>query len=100
MNNKITLLEELRLYLGAYYGVLEMDEYGTKVYILKDIENYIRNFVKVNSFQNIDYGKECQIIENLPLKRKLQDSLYLLARMNAPMDLILLIKKKIKDIES
>ncbi len=97
--NKITLLEELRIYLGAYYGVAEMDEYGTKVYVLKEIEDYIRDFIKANPFFSCDYDSECREIENLPLKRKLQDSLYLLHKMNAPMDLILLIKKKLKNIE-
>lgn len=99
MNNRITKIEELRLYLGAYYGVVEMDEYITKIYILKEIEDYIKDFVKTSDFRDIDYGKECQIVENLPLKRKLQDSLYLLNKINGPMDLVLLIKEKLKNIK-
>lgn len=98
MNNRITLLEELRLLLGAYYGVDEMDEYGTKVYVLKEIEEYIREFIAINPTLNCDYEEECRNIENLSLKRKLQDSLYLLHKMNAPMDLILLIKKRLKKL--
>lgn len=99
MNNRITLLEELRLYIGAYYGVDEMDEYGTKVYVLKEIEEYIKDFIRANPSLDCDYEKEREEIENLPLKRKLQDSLYLLHKMNAPFDLILLIKKRLKNIE-
>lgn len=98
MNNRITLLEELRLLLGAYYGVDEMDEYGTKVYVLKEIEEYIKEFIATNKALNCDFEEECKIIENLPLKRKLQDSLYLLHKMNAPMELILLIKKRLKNL--
>lgn len=99
MNNRITLLEEFRLLLGAYYGVDEMDEYGTKVYVLKEIEEYIKDFIATNPTLDCDYEEECRSIENLPLKRKLQDSLYLLHKMNAPFDLILLIKKRLKNID-
>ncbi len=39
------LEDQFKLLVGGYYGVRSLDEYDLKVYILKDIENYIRNFI-------------------------------------------------------
>ena len=33
----MTLEDEYRYLVGAYYGIIEMDEYDLKVYILQDI---------------------------------------------------------------
>ena len=93
----MTLEEELRLLLGAYYGIQSMDEYDTKEFILRDIEQHINAFQKINHFENIDEIAN-SVKENVELKTKLQDSLIILNRINGPMDLILLIKNKIKEI--
>lgn len=87
----------LKCYIEAYFGMQQMDEYDLKEFILKDIEDYIKNFVSVN---NID-KKLCtdiseHVINKVEIKTKLQSSLILLNKMNAPIELILLIKKKIK----
>lgn len=100
MSSHITLLEEFRLLLGAYYGVDEMDEYGNKVYVLKEIEEYIKDFIMTNPSLDCNYMKECQKIEQLPLKRKLQDSLYLLNKINSNLELILLIKQRLKNLDT
>jgi len=93
------LVDQFRLLVGGYYGVLEMDEYDLKVYVLKDIENYIRDFVSTNPISDFDYLKEKEIInDTLPLKRKLQDSLIVLNKIDAPVDLILLVKSRLKVI--
>ena len=96
----MNLEDEFRLLVGAYHGVLEMDEYQSKVYILKEIEDDIRNFVKTYPFSHFDYQKEINNIEKLSLNRKLQDSLIVLNRMNAPIELTLLVRKKLKELEN
>ena len=74
-----------------------MDEYSLKEYVLKDIENYIRDFIKTNPITDFNYLEEANIInETLSNKEKLQDALLVLNRMNGPMDLIFLIKNKLK----
>ena len=50
------LIDEFKYLTGAYYGMKELDEYDLKEYILKDIENYIKDFVKTNKL-GIDYKK-------------------------------------------
>ena len=40
----ISLIEQFKILVSGYYGITEMDEYDLKVYLLKDIENYIRDF--------------------------------------------------------
>lgn len=93
----MTTNDEYKLYLGAYYGVQAMDSYDLKVYVLKEIEDYINNFLKNNKIDNINIIKE-YVKYNVSLKTKLQDSLILLNKMNAPMELILLIKKHLKEL--
>lgn len=94
------MLEDTFRYLvGAYYGIVEMDNYELKEYILKDIEGYIRTFLKDNPIPNFDYETEAREVENtLPLKTKLQDSLLVLPKVNASMELILLVKAKLKEL--
>lgn len=96
----MSLEDQFRYLVGAYYGVMEMDEYDLKVYILKDIENYIKDFLDVSPIENFDYKKEASLIEeNTPLKTKLQDALLVLNKINGPIELSLLIKKRIKEIK-
>ena len=35
----MTLEDQFKYFVSAYYGIIEMDDYDLKVYILKDIEN-------------------------------------------------------------
>ncbi len=86
--------------VGAYYGIEEMDNYELKEFVLKDIENYICAFVHDNALTNkFDLVKEAnQVKEDLSLKTKLQDSLLLLPKVGATLELILLVKAKLKEI--
>lgn len=88
------------LYVEGYFGVREMDEYDLKEYVLKDIENYIKDFVYTNDVDTL-YAKENskRIKDEVSIKTKLQSSLILLNKMNASTELILLIKKKIKGLD-
>lgn len=87
-----------KLLVGSYYGVREMDEYTSKEYVLNDIKEYIKNYVKQFPLPNYDYKRVANEIEKLSLKRKLQDSLIVLNKINAPMELVLLIRKKISEL--
>ncbi len=91
------LIDQYRYLVGGYYGVYLMDEYALKEYVLKDIEDYIRSFVKVNPIDNFDYENEAkEVKEKLSNKEILQDALLVLNRIDGPMDLVFLIKNKLK----
>lgn len=97
MQKKETLINEFKTYVGAYYGVNSMDQYDLKVYVLKEIEQDIKDFILVNDLDK----NECLLLakeveEKVPLKTKLQDSLLILYKMNASMELIFMIKSKLK----
>lgn len=95
----MTLEDQYRMLVGAYYGVREMDEHELRIFILKDIENYIKDFIKLNPIPKFDYLKEAEVINNnLPLKRKLQDALRVLPMVDAPLEFILLVQKAIRKI--
>ncbi len=96
----IDLKDTFKYYMGAYYGVREMDEYPTKEYVLKDIKDYIDSFVNDNPIPSFDYDEYSKQIEDeLSLKTKLQDALIVLHKINGPLELIQMIKKRIKIIE-
>ena len=42
MNN----IDHFKYLVSAYFGVRLIDEYELKVYVLKDIEEYIKEYVK------------------------------------------------------
>lgn len=95
MNDELE--NQFRYLVGGYYGVSLMDDYPLKEYIMKDIENYIRNFVDVNPIDNFDYEEEAnKVKETVANKTKLQDALLVLHKIDGPMDLVFLIKKRLK----
>lgn len=96
----MTIENEFKLLVGGYFGVCEMDDYKLKVYVLKDIEDYIKNFITLNPLPNYDYlGVSEEIKDNLSLKSKLQDSLLTLRKINGPLELILMIKQRIAELK-
>ena len=93
------LKDTFRYLVGAYYGVSEMDNYELKEYVLKDIEEYIKEFIQDNPIKDFDYRKEADLVnEERSVKTKLQDSLIVLPKVNASMELILLVKAKIREL--
>lgn len=95
----MNLEDTFRYMVGAYYGISEMDEYLLKEYVLKDIEEYIKDFISQNPIKDFDYIKEAREVESSrELKTKLQDSLVVLPKVNASTELILLVKARLKKI--
>jgi len=92
------LEDTFRYLVGGYYGVNLIDEYPLKEYVLKDIENYIRDFVRVNPIDNFNYEEEANLIkDNVSDKRKLQDALLVLNLIKGDMELVFLIKNRLKE---
>ena len=91
------LRDTFRYLVGGYYGVELMDEYPLKEYVLEDIKNYIINFINVNPIDKKKKKKEAsKVNDELSDKVKLQDALLVLNKVNASMDLVLLVKKRLK----
>ncbi|MBQ8132498.1 MAG: hypothetical protein IJ193_08410 [Bacilli bacterium] len=91
------LENQFRYLVGGYYGVRLMDEYPLKEYILKDIENYIRDVIEVNPIEDFNYREEANNVrDTVSDKVKLQDALLVLNLMNGPMDLVFMIKDRLK----
>ena len=94
------LKDEFKYLVCGYYGIREMEEYDLKIYVLKDIENYIRDYIETNPIDNYDYKKEAEKInDELSLKTKLQDSLLVLNKIDAPIKLILMVKQRLKAMD-
>ena len=91
------LKNQYRYLVGGYFGVSLIDEYPVKEFILKEIEDYICNFIEVNPISNFDYKEEeNRIRDEVSEKVKLQDALLVLNKINGPMDLVFMIKDRIK----
>lgn len=93
------LKDQFKYLVGGYYGITYMDDYPLKVYVLKDIENYIKDFIEINPIDNFDYKEEAKKYEEeLTEITKLQDALLVLNKINASMELVLLVKKRLKKL--
>lgn len=93
------LKDQFKYLVGGYYGITLMDEYPLKVYVLKDIENYIKDFIEINPIDNFNYQEEAKKYEEeLSEITKLQDALLVLNKINASMELVLLVKKRLKKL--
>ena len=79
----MTIEDTYRYMISAYFGVREMDSYDLKEYVLKDIKEYITDFVNQNPSPNFDFEKEAEKIKDeTSLKTKLQDAVSLLNKMD------------------
>ncbi|MBQ2910518.1 MAG: hypothetical protein IJE53_06890 [Bacilli bacterium] len=93
------LKDQFKYLVGGYYGITFMDDYPLKVYVLKDIENYIKDFIEINPIDNFNYKEEAKKYEEeLTEITKLQDALLVLNKINASMELVLLVKKRLKKL--
>ena len=91
------LENQYKLLVLGYYGMMYLDDYDLKVYILKDIEEYIKAFIKNNPIKDFDYKEMALKYESESSKKtKLQDTLIVLHNIKAPMEVILLVKKHLK----
>lgn len=96
----MSFLDEFKILVGGYYGVMEMDEYVLKEYVLHDIEIYIKEFILKQSSSNINYMEVAEEVrDDLTLKRKLQDSLLTLRRINGSFELEHMIKLRLQDLK-
>ena len=93
----MTIQDEYKLYVEAYYGINEIDEYELKEYTLKDVDKLIDNYNKMYSVDNDNKLRE-YVKDNISIKTKLQSSLIVLNNINGPMELILLIRKRLKNL--
>ena len=92
------IIDTYRYLVGGYYGVLLIDEYPIKEFMLEEIKKYINDFINTNDLTNYDLKKEEEIIKDYSDRLKLQDALLLLQLMNGPIDLVLLVKKYLKKL--
>ena len=97
----MTIEDVYRYMISGYFGVMEMDSYKLKEYVLEDIKQYIKDYMEQNPSNNFNLDEEVEKIkDNVPVKTKLQDALLVLNKMdNVPMDLILDIKHRLKTLK-
>ena len=96
----VELENVFRYLVGGYFGVSLVDEYPLKEYVLKDIETYIKDFINENPIDNFNYKEEAmKVKDNVSDRVKLQDALLVLNKINGSMDLVFLIKKRLKKYE-
>ncbi len=96
MNNE-EIINMYRMIVSAYYGMQMMDEYDLKVYVLKNIDDYRKSFIKENNLK-LDFAKEEELVEERTTKSKLQDTLIVLNKINASMEIIHLVKERLNRI--
>lgn len=91
------LEDQFKYLVGGYYGVSLIDEYILKEYTLEDIKKYIENFIEINPINDFDYREEAiKLRKELSTKVMLQDALIVVNKIKGPIDLVFLIKNRLK----
>lgn len=86
--------------ISGYYGICEIDDYDLKEYILSDVKNYIEKYIEDHFDDSINYRLVAEVIEKeYTILEKLNDSLLVLREIDGPMELIIMIKRKIREIK-
>lgn len=96
MNNE-EIINMYRMIISAYQGMQMMDEYDLKVYVLKNIDDYRKYYIKENNLK-LDFTKEEELISERDKKSKLQDTLIVLNKINASMEVVHLVKERLNRI--
>ncbi len=92
------LEDTYRYMIAGRFGVELIEEYKLKEYILIEIDKYIDDFINTNDINfDIERVKE-EVHDTYTDRVKLQDSLLILQSMNAPMELVFLVKAKLKEL--
>ena len=90
------LEDTYRYMIAGRFGVELIDEYKLKEYLLIEIDNYIEDFINTNDIDfDVEKVKE-EVHDTYTDRVKLQDSLLILQSMNAPMEIVFLVKSKLK----
>ena len=93
----MNLEDQYKLLVESYFGISLMNEYDLKEYTLKTIDELIIDFE--NNYTGIDYNKIKQYVKDkVSDKTKLQSLLITLNSIDYDMDLILLVKNKLKEL--
>ena len=93
----MTLEDTYKMLYSGYLGIMEMDEYSSKEYVLKELEIYINEYIEQYKL-NLNFSSVNDILEKQDLIRKLQDALIVLNMIKGPLELILLIQNKINNL--
>ena len=93
----MTLEDNYRILYSGYLGIREIDEYTSKEYILKQVSDYIDDFKKQYNL-GLNYQEINDELDKQDLVRKLQDSILVLNMIDGPLELKLLIRKKLKEL--
>ena len=84
--------------IGAYYGVMLMDEYSLKAYVLKNLETLAEHCLQDKNIPSDEL--KAFVKNNVSTKVKLQDALYILNELDEDKELLHMIKRKIRELES
>src|SRR5574344_689919 len=86
------------LIISAYEGIILMDDYELKEYVLKDIKDYLNDYMKKSDIK-YNYNLAYSLTKETNSLTKLQDALYLLNKMGNYQELKHLIKIRIQDLK-
>ena len=93
----MTLEDTYRMLYSGYLGIREMDEYLSKEYILKEIDDYIKDYINTYNL-NLNFYEINDELDKQDEVRKLQDAIIVLNMIEGPLELKLLIQKKLKEL--
>ena len=86
--------------ISGYYGISEIDDYDLKEFILNDVKEYIEKYINEHYDNSISYRLVAEVIDKeYTILEKLNDALLVLKDIDGPMELIIMVKRKIREIK-
>ena len=96
-----SLEDKYKIMFGAYLGITLLDEYELKPYVLKQIDDYIKEFSTIYPLVDFDYSTFMNKVDKEESNIvKLQDATRIGIILDFPIELRLLIKQKIKEYKN
>ena len=94
-----SLEDKYKTMFGAYLGIMLLDEYPLKEYVMQNIKEYINNFIESYPIDNFNYDEFLMYVDKEESDIvKLQDLLRIGVILKFNIDLKYIIKKKIKEL--
>ncbi len=92
--------DRYRYLVSGYFGVKSVEDYPHRLFLLKDLKEYISQYVEDTFIEDFDYeGEATRIEREISRKDKLQDALIFLNEIDGPIDIIIDIKVMLKDLK-
>lgn len=97
IKDKITNDEKINIIIGGYLGIDMCDEYNLKLYVLKEIYEYLNDLIKENNMI-VDINEKFEELKKTSDRNKITSAIIVCNKLKLPIDLSIILKRKLKEL--